>query len=106
MRKMMLALTVLVFTAGLVVSAEVTLVKFDPDKKEVTVKEGEAEKTYRITEKTKFLVVDPTGIAKEVNYSVARKGLASPTSPGKMKFDITTDKGVITEAKMRGRKKN
>ena len=51
MRKMMLALVAMFAMAGLVVAAEVMVVKFDKDKKEITVKEGDAEKTYKITDK-------------------------------------------------------
>ena len=58
MRKLLLSLACMFFMAGLVIAGEVTLVKFDKDKKEVTVKEGDAEKTYKITDKTKFATVD------------------------------------------------
>ncbi len=104
MRKLMLAIACLFFMAGLVVAAEVTLVKFDAEKKEVTVKEGEAEKTYKITEKTKFASVDKDGNAKDLSYDDAVKGLGNPKAAGKMKFEVTVKDGVITEAKMKARK--
>jgi hypothetical protein len=106
MRKLLLSFTVLLFMAGLVVAAEVTLIKFDREKKEVTVKEGEDEKTYKITDKTKFSAVDKDGNAKELAYDDAVKGLGNPKAEGKLKFNVTVKDGEIVEAKMRARKKN
>ena len=106
MRKLLLAVACLFVMAGLVVAAEVTLVKFDKDKKEVTVKEGDAEKTYKISDKTKFSSTDKDGNSKEMTYEDAVKGLSNEKAAGKMKFDITVKDGEITEAKMKGRKKN
>ena len=56
MRKLLMTLACMLLMAGLVVAAEVTLVKYDREKKEVTVKEGDVEKTYRLTDKTKVFV--------------------------------------------------
>ncbi len=106
MRKLLLAVVCLFAMAGIVVAAEVTLVKFDKEKKEVTVKEDDKEKTYKISEKTKFASTDKDGNAKELSYEDAVKGLSNEKAAGKMKFDITVKDGVITEAKMKGRKKN
>src|SRR4051812_29084774 len=61
MRKLALAIATMLFMAGLVVAAEVTIIKYDKDKKEVTVKDGEKEKTYKITDKTKFSVTTKDG---------------------------------------------
>ena len=74
MRKLLLSLACLFFMAGLVVAAEVTIFKFDKEKKEVTVKEGDAEKTYKISDKTKFSTTDKDGNAKEITYDDAVKG--------------------------------
>ncbi len=106
MRKVLLSLACLCFMTGLAVATEVTLLRFDKDKKEVTVKEGEKEATYKITEKTKFTTTDKDGKATEMTYESALKGLTSEKSVGRLKFDITTKEDVITEAKMRSRKKN
>ncbi|MFM8271756.1 MAG: hypothetical protein ACKODX_05415 [Gemmata sp.] len=106
MRKLLLSLACMFFMAGLVIAGEVTLVKFDKDKKEVTVKEGDAEKTYKITDKTKFSSTDKDGNAKDMTYEDAVKGLSNEKAAGRMKFDITVKDGTITEAKMKGRKKN
>jgi hypothetical protein len=95
----------MLFMAGFVLAAEVTLLKYDKDKKEVTVKEGDDQKTYKITDKTKFSAVDQTGNAKELSYDDALKGLCNPKAEGRLKFNITTKDGEITEAKMKARKK-
>jgi hypothetical protein len=117
MRKVMLAVAAMLFMAGLVVAAEVTVVKYDKDKKEVTVKEGDAEKTYKITDKTKVFTTDKDGNktdstveALEKRLSFAGKGGDTGKGKGKGKgkggfgagkLDITTDGDTITEVKMR-----
>src|SRR5262245_16938027 len=68
MRKLLLAVAALFFMAGLVVAAEVTLVKYDKDKKEITVKDDkDKESTYKITDKTKFTLTTKDG-DKEAKY--------------------------------------
>ncbi|MDY3552795.1 hypothetical protein R5W24_001884 [Gemmata sp. JC717] len=106
MQKLLLAFAFLALVAGLGVAGEVTLVKFDKDKKEVTVKEGDATKTYQISEKTKFTTNDEDGKPKEIKYEVVLKGLTSVKAAGRMKFEIVgTKDGAITEAKMPGRRR-
>jgi len=104
MRKLLLSVAALFFMAGLVVAAEVTLVKFDKDKKEVTVKDGDKEKTYKITDKTKFSTTDKDGNAKEATYEQAEKRLSNEKAAGKLKLDVTTDGDKLTEVKYRGGK--
>jgi hypothetical protein len=106
MRKSLLSLACLLFLTGIVAAAEVTLVKFDADKKEVTVKEGDAQKIYQITQKTRFSFVDKAGNTKEATYDQGVMALSNTKAAGKAKMDITTDKSTITEVKLRGRKKN
>ena len=71
MRKLLMSFLCVAFMAGLVVAAEVTLVKFDKDKKELTVKEGEKEKTYKVTDKTKFSTATKDGGSKDLTYEEA-----------------------------------
>ncbi|MBP3954508.1 hypothetical protein J8F10_04320 [Gemmata sp. G18] len=106
MRKLLLSLVFLFSMTGLVTAVEVTLVKFDKNTKEIKVKEGDKEKTYKITDKTKFTGVDKNGDAKEMTYEDAAKGLGNAKSEGKLKFDITVKENEIVEAKMKARKKN
>ena len=100
MRKMLLALFMVLFMAGLVVGVEVSIVSYDKDKKEIKVKEGDAEKTYKVDEKGKFSRVDKDGNAKDADFAAFEKR----ASGGKGKLDITVKDGVITEAKWKGGK--
>jgi hypothetical protein len=106
MQRLLIACACLLLMTGLVCGVEVTLVKFDKEKKELAVKEGAEEKTYKVTEKTKFVAVDKkTGTSKELPYDKALKGLLNPNSEGKLKFDITVKDGAVVEAKLPGREK-
>ena len=108
MRKLLLAIATLFFMAGLVVAAEVTLVKFDKDKKEITVKDDkDKENTYKITDKTTFTFTTKDG-DKDGKYEFVEKMLSSEKAAGKMKLDITTDGDKVTAVKMKfgGKKKD
>jgi hypothetical protein len=105
MRKLLTAAALLLLS-GLVAAAEVTLVSFDREKKEVKVKEGDDEKTYRITDRTKFFAVDQNKVSKELSYDDALKGLGNPKSEGKLKFEIAAKDGELVEAKLKARVKN
>lgn len=98
MRKLLTALVALFAMAGIVVAAEVAVVKYDKEKKEVTVKEGDKEATYTISDKTKVTIGDKEGKLEDLE-----KGLTSKFA-NKMKLDITTEKGAITEVKLKARK--
>jgi len=100
MRKMLLALLMVFFMAGLVLAVEVQLVSYDKDKKELKVKEGDAEKTYKVDEKGKFSRTDKDGNAKDADFAAFEKRASS----GKGKMDITVKDGTITEAKWKGGK--
>lgn len=103
MRKLALALVAMFVTVGLTLAAQVTLVKFDEEKKTVTVKDkDDKEATYKISDKTKFKSGD-----KEVPTEKALKALANPKAAGKLKMDIETDKDELTEVKLvLGKKKD
>jgi hypothetical protein len=107
MRKLLMAIATVLFMTGLVVATEVTVVKYDKDKKEVTVKEGDKENTYKFSDKVKISVTDKDGNATEGKFEDLEKRL-SRTKGGKggTKLDITTDKDTITEVKYKGGKKN
>jgi hypothetical protein len=104
MRKLFLSLGCMLLMTGLVVAAEVTLVKYDAAKKEVTVKEGDKEATYKITDKTKIVFIDKDGNAKEGTLEAVEKILSNEKAAGKAKFDVTADKGTATELKFKLRK--
>ena len=105
MRKLLLSIVCMLFVTGVVIAAEVTLVSFNADKKEVTVKEGDKEVVYKLTDKTKVSIIDKDGNAKEGTLEVAGKILGNDKAKGKLKFDITTDKDTVTEIKLKGKKK-
>lgn len=107
MRKPLLALVCLLFVSGLVLAAEVVLVKYDPEKKQLTVKEGDKEATFKITDATKVTYIDKDGNTKEGKLEGALKTLSNPKAAGKLKFEITTDKDVVSEIKLKspGKKK-
>jgi hypothetical protein len=98
-----MALSCLLFMSGLVLATEVTLVKYDGEKKEVTVKEGDHQKTYRITDKTRVYVLKD-GKAKDSTVDTAIKLLSNVRAKGKLKFDITTDEDLIAELRLKPRK--
>jgi hypothetical protein len=103
MRKLLLSLIAMFLMTGLVIAVEVSLVSYDKDKKELKVKEGDAEKTYKVDEKGKFSTTDKDGNAKDSDFAAFEKRAAS----GKGKMDITVKDGTITEAKWRqGKGKN
>jgi hypothetical protein len=100
MRKMLLALFALFLMAGLVVAVEVSIVSYDKDKKEIKVKEGDAEKVYKVDPKGKFQTTDKDGNAKDSTFEAFEKR----ASGGKGKLDVTIKDGTITEAKWRAGK--
>jgi hypothetical protein len=91
---------------GWAIATEVTLIRFDKEAKRITVTDGVTEKSYKITEKTKFIAVDKkTGATKDIPYDKAVDGLTNPKAQGVLKLDITAQDGELIEAKMPGRKK-
>ena len=108
MRKLLLAVVAMFVMAGLVVAAEVMVTKVDTEKKEVTVKDGDAEKTYMYSDKTKFMATDAKGEnAKEMKLEDFEKGTSKLGKKG-LKVMVETDKDKLTEVKWMkmGKKKN
>lgn len=105
MRKLLLVLACSLLLSGIAAAVEVTLVSFDTEEKLVTVKEGEAEKVYRITAATKFYGVDPEGKAREMTYDDAVKGLGSSKAAGRLKFNVTVKDDEIVDAKFAAKKR-
>jgi hypothetical protein len=103
MRKLLLSIAAMLFMAGLVVAAEVTLVKYDKDKKELTVKDDkDKEHTYKLTDKTTFTMTTKDG-DKDAKWENVEKMLTNEkfVGSGKMKWDITTEGDKITAVKMK-----
>lgn len=104
MRKLLLSFGCTLFMTGLVLATEVTLLRYDGNKREVTVKEGDAEKIYKINDKTSVLfVIDKEGTMRKATLDAAAKVLGNDNFKGK-KFDITASKDTITEMKLKAKK--
>src|SRR5262245_26486519 len=106
MRKLLLSLATILFMTGLVIAAEVTVVKYDKDKKEVKVKDDkDKENTYKISEKVKVTTTDKDGNGKEGKAEDLYRRLEGGKGGGKRgtKLDITVENDEITAVKMRGR---
>ncbi len=104
MRKLLLALGCVLILSGLATAVEVTLLKFDKDTKEVTVKEGDAQTVYKITDATKFVAADAAGNTRVLTYDDAVKGLGSPKAEGALTFHVTAKDRELVEAKFRAKK--
>ena len=93
--------------AGLVVGAEITVLKYDGDKKEVTYKDGDKEISVKISDKVKVSILDKDGNATDGKFEDLEKSLKNPKAAGKLKIDVTIDKDMgITEVKYKKRGKN
>ena len=105
MRKFLTALLFAMGLAGLALAGEVTLVKYDKDKKEVTVKEEAGDKVYKLSGKATFTFTDQDGKEMPGDLAAAEKTLKNEKAVGKAKFDITVEQDTITAVKFKGRKK-
>jgi hypothetical protein len=106
MRKLLLSLGIMCFMAGLVIAAEGTITKVDTDKKEITVKEGDKETTYKYTDKVKVtLVTGKQGEEKETEgkYEDFENRLKkfNPDSKRGNKITFESKEGTITSVKIR-----
>lgn len=98
MRKIVLSTLAFIFTVGLALAGEVEFVKFDKEKKELTVKEGDKEATYKITDDTKVKRGD-----KDAKLDNILKYFDEKAKAG-VKFEITTKDKAVTEIKLAGKK--
>ena len=98
MRKLIVAALCLFVSAGLLLAAPVIFVSYDKEKKELKVKDGDKEKTYKLDDKTKY-TQGKDDIDAEKAYGVFGK-----MTEGKSKLDVTGEKDVATEVKFKGKK--
>ncbi|WP_439621242.1 hypothetical protein [Gemmata sp.] len=98
MRKFALSALALASTLGLALAGEVEFVKFDKEKKELTVKEGAKEATYAVTDDTKVKRGDRDAKLENVLKYFDEKAKAGA------KFEITTKDRAVTEIKLPGKK--
>ena len=104
MRKLLSAVVVLFLLVGAAFAAEVTITKYDKDKKEVTVKDGDKESTYTVSDKTKVTILDKDGKGTDGKFEDFEKRLGKLPKGG-IKLEIVTEKDAITEVKIKGGKK-
>ena len=92
MRKFVLSMLALFVCVGLTIAAQVKFVKFDEDKKELTVKEDDKEKTYKVTDKTTFKRNDKDVPAEKATGSLKKMKADA-------EIDVTNDGEKATEIK-------
>ncbi|MCS7271775.1 MAG: hypothetical protein NZ703_11910, partial [Gemmataceae bacterium] len=89
---------------------DVIVVRYNPETKEVTVKEGDKEATYKVAENVKVTLKDKEGNTKEGTFKdfEGRLKFAGKGKAGGPKVDVTVKDGVITEVTLTvfGKKKN
>jgi len=102
MRKFVLAGAALLFSIGLVLAGEVAFVKYDAEKKELTVKEDDKTATYKITDDTKVKRGD-----KDAKLANVLKYFGEKAKEGdKFEIAVDKDKKTVSEIKLKGGKKN
>mgnify|MGYP001026414600 CR=1 FL=1 len=121
MRKVFLATASVFLMAGLAYAVDVIVLRYNPDTKEVVVKEGDKEVTYKIADNVKVTLKDKEGNTKEGTFAdwerrlkfasgkfAGGKGGGKGGRFGIGKADVTIKDGVITEVTITsfGRKKN
>lgn len=116
MRKLFLATASVFLMAGLAYAVDVVVLRYNANTKQVTVKEGDKEVTYKIAEDVKVILKDKEGNTKEGSFAdwerrlkfAGGKGGKGGGRFGGGKADITVKGGVITEVTITsfGRKKN
>jgi len=103
MRKFALAAVALVCSIGLTLAADVVFVSYDKDKKELTVKDGDKEKTYKVGDKVKFKDNDKD-MEHEKGIERLEKTEKNEKAKGKAKMTITVEDDKLTEIKFPMRK--
>ncbi len=98
MRKLVLATAAIFAMVGLASAVDVYVLSYNPDTREVKVKEGDAEKTYKIAEDVKVLIKDKEGNVKEGTFKAVegRLKFAAKSKKG-IKLDVTVKDGTIVE---------
>jgi hypothetical protein len=110
MRKLLTAVGIMLFMAGLVIAAEGTITKVDLEAKKITIKEGDKETEYKIANNVKVtLVSGKKGEEKETEgkWEDWEARLKNFKAGGKRGGTITFEasNGEITSVKIRGGRK-
>ena len=100
MRKLIVAALSLLLSADLLLAAPVIFQSYDKEKKELKVKDGDKEITYKLNDKTTYKAGDTDVPADKVAERLSK------LKEGKSKLEITAEKDVATEVKfIRGKAK-
>lgn len=99
MRKLFVATVSVLLMGGLAYAVDVIVLRYKADTKEVVVKEGDKEVTYKIAENVKVTFKDKEGNTKDGTFKglEARLKLAGKGKAGGPKLDVTVKDGTITE---------
>ena len=100
MRKLIVAVLSLLVTTGLLLAAPVIFQSYDKEKKELKVKDGDKEITYKLNDKTTYKDGDKDLDADKVADRLSK------LKEGKSKLEITAKEDVATEVKFIAKKKN
>ncbi len=100
MRKFVLSAFAVALTTALALAGEVNFVAYDKEKKELKVKEGDKEKTYKLGDKVAFKNGD-----KDVKDKSKAMERFEKMKTG-AKFELTADKDEVTEIKFAAPKKD
>jgi hypothetical protein len=104
MRKFVLATVAVFACVSLTIAAEVVFLKYDKEKKELTVKENDKEKTYKVTDDTTFLTGEKETKSKAGITRLERMEEGGKAA-GRQKITIKTDGDKLTEVKFAPAKK-
>ena len=100
MRKLIVAALSLLVSAGLLLAAPVIFQSYDKEKKELKVKDGDKEITYKLNDKVTYKDGDKDLAADKVDDRMSK------LKEGKSKLEITAKDDVVTEVKFVAKKKN
>ena len=100
MRKLVMSALVLILAAGVALASPVVLLSFDG--KQIKIQDGDRENTYKISEKTTY-VLATSGGEKEIPKDIAVKFLTDDKSKGK-KIEVVVEGDTVSKVKMPGRK--
>jgi hypothetical protein len=103
MRKFITAALALFVCVGLTLAGQVTFLGYDKEKKELKVKDGDKEKTLKVSSDTKFKRGD-MDVDNAKGMEALEKMDGNEKVKGKGKLDVTTDGDKVTEIKMQGKK--
>jgi len=98
MRKFALAAVSLILSVGVMLAADVVFMKYDKEKKELTVKDkDDKETTYKIDDKVKFKVGEKDLANDKAMTRLEKTEMNSEKTKGKAKMKITVEDKELKE---------